>query len=88
MGARNDGLAPIDLGPRGIPNASLPCVGSRRRERQTRAGGRCRRGLLFIHAPLNSLFEYIFISRSNYLLESRFAGENRVPEKEQQQVGI
>lgn len=49
-----------------------------------RGEGRCSRGLMFIHAALNSPFQYIFINRSNYLLKSRFAGENRVPGKEEQ----
>lgn len=66
-----------------IMNASLACSSSLRPKRQARAAGRRRRGLMFIHAALNSPFEYILISRSNYLLRARFAGEKRAPEKEE-----
>ena len=60
-----------------------PVPAPRSRERRTRAGGRCRRGLMFIHSVLNIPFEYLLISLSNYLLESRFAGEKQVPVKEE-----
>lgn len=68
VGAQRDS-APPPANPRfprvwGIPDppVSAPRAPGKRRV----AGGRCRRRLMFIHAALNSLFEYVLISRSAY----------------------
>lgn len=57
-------------------------------QRGERRRVRCRCRLMFIYAALNSPFEYILISCSNYLLNSRFAGRKQIPEKEEQQLGL
>lgn len=74
--------------PPGTETRVPPVPAPRTPQRRKAAGAGCCRALMFIHAALNSPSEYILISPSNYLLKPRFAGDNQIPEKEEQHLGL